>query len=610
MKKKEKEKKPSLIKNSLFCASEILRFNRSFLIYTVIAYFVFDAIYTFESTYYMKWLVEILENRKPFSHIVILVCVFVGLQLLVLFFDQYLFVYWHSMISNRFTQYFNRKIFKKAGNVELSCYEDPEFFDKYTHALDGMPERMIAVTELSANLLSSISSVGIFIAVMISIEPGVALFLAFPMIGNFILGRWLNNLEQKRYKENTKSTRIIDYVMRVMHLEQFAKEVRLTDVFSLMRGKHKRAQEDICSVYDKYAKKSSFIYWLKVMFTFTLIFEGILAYCAYCALVKKTMLLSEMTIMTTLMTSASWSIIGLFDIVNDLHKQSIYIQNARDFLAYEEKIPEDAKGLDVPQSPQCIEFRSVSFSYKGSESNALQNLSVKIPFGEKIALVGHNGAGKSTFIKLLLRLYDPDSGEILLDGINIKKYDLMQYRALFSAAFQDYQIIALSVLDNLTMGQNIENSEEKAEKVLKEVGLWERISAMRGGIYNTLTREFDDTGEMLSGGEKQKLCVARALMQSRPFMIFDEPSAALDPIAEWELFSTIMKKSENHTAILISHRLSSVRASDRICMFEKGCITEEGCHESLMSSHGAYYEMFTMQAKNYLAVNTEKEADE
>lgn len=608
MKNNKKDKKPSLIRNSLYCASEIFRFKKSFMIYTVIAYFVFDAIYTFESTYYMKWLVEILESRKPFSHIVILVCVFVGLQLLVLFFDQYLFVYWHSMISNRFTQYYNRKIFKKAGNVELSCYEDPDFFDKYTHALDGMPERMIKVTERSANLLSSLSSVGIFMAVMVSIEPGIALFLTFPMIGNFMLGRWLNNLEQKRYKENTKSTRIIDYVMRVMHLEQYAKEIRLTDVFSLMMGKYKRAERDICSVYDKYAVKSSVIYWLKVMFTFTLIFEGILAYCAYCALVKRTMLLSEMTIMTTLMTSAAWSIIGLFDIVNDLHKESIYIQNARDFLAYEEKIPEDSKGLDIPLHPKCIEFRSVSFSYKGCDKNALNNLSVKIPFGEKIALVGYNGAGKSTFIKLLLRLYDPDSGEILLDGINIKCYDLAQYRALFSAAFQDYQVIALSVLDNLTMGKKIKNDEETAERILKEVGLWERISTMQHGIHNSLTREFDDTGEMLSGGEKQKLCVARTLMQNRPFMIFDEPSAALDPIAEWELFSTIMEKSANHTAILISHRLSSVRTSSRICMFENGCITEEGTHESLMAEGGAYSEMFTMQAENYLAKKAGKEA--
>ena len=436
---------------------------------------------------------------------------------------------------------------------------------------------------------------------MFSIEPGVALFLVFPMIGNFVLGSRLNKIEQQRYKENTKSNRIIDYVKRVLHLQQYAKEIRITDIYPLMSRKHRSAVDDICKVYDKYTMKASVVYWFKVMFTFTLIFEGILGYCAYCALVKKSIELSELTIMTTLMTSASWSIIGLFSTVNELHNQSIYIQNARDFLAYEEKIAEDGEGIPVPKSPSVIEFRNVSFSYKGCDKNAVHDLSLKNPYGKKIALVGHNGAGKSTLIKLLLRLYDVDEGEILLDGINIKEYKLSEYRALFSAAFQDYQVIAMSVLDNLTMGKNIPNAEEKANKLIREVGLEARVNAMPRGIHNNLTREFDDEGAVLSGGESQKLAVARALMQNGEYMIFDEPSAALDPIAEFELFKTIIEKSEGKAVVLISHRLSSVRNADVIYMLSGGAVIEEGTHSSLMESDGKYAEMFRMQAKNYLA---------
>lgn len=596
-----KETKTPTLRNCLYCASELYRFRKTFLIYTFISYFVFEAIYVFESTYYIKWLVEILEEHKPFASIVLLVSVFVGVRLLALFMDQYLFVYWHSIISNRFSQYFNKIIFKKAGNVELACYEDPEFFDKYTHALDGTPERMISVTEQFAGLLSSVCSVIVFMFVMLSIDAGVALFLVFPMIGNFALGGYLNKIEQKRYKENTKNTRIIDYVIRVLHLGQFAKEIRITDIFTLMRKKHGDAVDGICKVYDKYAPRASVVYWLKVMFTFTLIFEGILAYCAYCALVKKSMELSELTIMTTLMTSATWSLITMFDIVNDLRNKCIYIQNARDFLAYEENIPEDGEGLPVPEFPREIELKNVSFSYAGAESASINDLSMKIRYGEKIALVGHNGAGKSTLIKLLLRLYDPTAGEILLDGVNIKNYSVRSYRAMFSAAFQDYQVIAVSVLDNLTMGRDIPDAKEKAEKLISDVGLERRVSQMKDGIYNTLTREFDDDGAVLSGGETQKLAVARALMQEGRFMIFDEPSAALDPIAEFELFGTIMEKAKDSGVILISHRLSSVKSADRIYMLSGGRIIEEGSHGELMERNGEYAKMFRLQAKNYLA---------
>ncbi len=605
MKREKKEKEITtmqVIKNCFFAASELFRFNKAFLFYNFIAQFVFEAIYVFESTYYIKWIVDALQYHKPFSTIVTIVCVYVGIQLFVLFADRYLFVYWHSIISNRFAQYFDKLIFKKAGNVELSCYEDPQFFDKYTHALDGTPERLISVTEMFAGLISAPCAVVVFMCVMFSIEPGVALFLVFPMIGNFVLGSWLNKIEQKRYKEITKSNRIIDYVKRVLHLQQFAKEIRITDIYPLMNRKHRNAVDDICAVYDKYTLKTSVVYWFKVMFTFTLIFEGILGYCAYCALVKKSIELSELTIMTTLMTSASWSIIGIFSLVNELHNQSIYIQNARDFLAYEEKIPEDGEGIPVPDNPAEIEFRNVSFSYKGCDKNAVHNLSLKIPYGKKIALVGHNGAGKSTLIKLLLRLYDVDEGEILLDGINIKEYKLSEYRNLFSAAFQDYQVIAMSVLDNLMMGKDIPAAEVRATNLIREVGLEARVNAMPNGIHNNLTREFDDEGAVLSGGESQKLAVARALMQNGEFMIFDEPSAALDPIAEFELFKTIIEKSEGKAVVLISHRLSSVKNADVIYMLSGGTVVEAGTHGELMEQDGSYAEMFRMQAKNYLAV--------
>ena len=252
-----------------------------------------------------------------------------------------------------------------------------------------------------------------------------------------------------------------------------------------------------------------------------------------------------------------------------------------------------------------MEFRNVCFSYKDEET--IKDLSFKISKDEAIALVGHNGAGKTTIIKLLLRLYDPTSGEILLNGTDIREYELRAYRELFATTFQDFKIFGMTVRENVMMGRHVENEEEVVKSSLRKTGILDKIETLPKGIDTMMTKEFDEDGAVLSGGQHQKLATARTFAKPSPVKIFDEPSSALDPIAEYELFKNIMKEGKDHTMLFISHRLSSVKNCDRVLLLEGGRLIEEGTHRELIALKGSYYEMYKRQAMNYLAIENEEE---
>lgn len=245
-----------------------------------------------------------------------------------------------------------------------------------------------------------------------------------------------------------------------------------------------------------------------------------------------------------------------------------------------------------------IEFRNVSFRYPGSEKYALQNFSFRFKKGERLAVVGMNGSGKTTFIKLLCRLYDPDEGEILLNGINIKKYDYEEYKTIFSVVFQDFKIFAFSIAENVAASSSYDM--DKVDSCLIKAGFGERLNELPEGSRTFLYHHFDKNGIEISGGEAQKIALARALYKDAPFIILDEPTAALDPIAEFDVYSRFNEIIEDKTAVYISHRLSSCRFCNDIAVFDKGRLVQRGCHEELVADkEGKYYELWQAQAQYY-----------
>ena len=245
-----------------------------------------------------------------------------------------------------------------------------------------------------------------------------------------------------------------------------------------------------------------------------------------------------------------------------------------------------------------VEFKDVSFKYPGSETYTLRHVNMKFKVGEKLAVIGMNGSGKTTFIKLMCRLYDPTEGEILLNGVNIKKYDYDEYLAVFSVVFQDFKLFSFSLGENVASGADYD--VDKVMAALHQSGFGERLATMPEGIKTTLYKDFDENGVEVSGGEAQKIALARALYKDSPFIILDEPTAALDPIAEYEIYSKFNEIVGDKTAIYISHRLSSCRFCDKIAVFDNGQIVQRGSHDELVADEsGKYYELWHAQAQYY-----------
>ncbi len=512
----------------------------------------------------------------------------------------------YPLKTNRLFGGIYRKLYEKAKNVELRCYEDPDFYNRYTMAMDGAEEKVTAVIRaLFGSVIGSFAAVYVFY-LMYEIDHYAVIFIISPFLGNFLFGNYMNKFNFKKYQEQAPNEKVLNYVSRMMYLPDGAKEIRLSNIFNLMRKQYKEATDKNVKIAVKYSFKTASLNFLRITFTFTVIFEGVLIYAIYRNRVSGTISLADLTIMTSLMVAMTFLFINVFENIMEIMKNGMFINNLRDFLEYEETIPEDQDG-DIPSKKfECLEFRNVSFAYKEGK-NTINNLSFSVKEGENVALVGHNGAGKTTIIKLLLRLYDPTEGEILYNGKNIKEYNLRAYREIFAATFQDFQIIGMSVKDNVLMGRHFPDDDQAVINALVKAGVYDKIKTLENGINTVMTKEFNDDGAVLSGGEHQKIAVARTFVKDSPMKIFDEPSSALDPIAEYELFKNIIKEGTNHTMLFISHRLSSVKNCDKVFMLEKGTLIEEGTHNELIKADKSYAEMYKKQAKNYLALENEEE---
>ncbi|MBQ1967125.1 MAG: ATP-binding cassette domain-containing protein, partial [Clostridia bacterium] len=295
------------------------------------------------------------------------------------------------------------------------------------------------------------------------------------------------------------------------------------------------------------------------------------------------------------------SVANNFDMITQM---AFYFQNLRDFFDYEPKVINGSEQCDEFQS---LEFKNVCFRYPSAEKDTLHNVSFKINKGETVAIVGVNGAGKSTIVKLLLRFYDVTDGEILLNGKNIKEYDLASLRRSYGAVFQDYRNFAVSVFENIMCHECSDEEKKIAEKALMQSGIWDKISALPKGGDTVITKEFEKDGIGLSGGENQKVSVARLFAKDFQFAVLDEPSSALDPIAEYRMYENLIEVTKDKTVMYISHRLSSAVLSDKIIVISGGKVIETGSHKELLSMGGEYSRMFTLQASSY---NKESEVED
>lgn len=601
MAEKKFKSRINAVQNNFFALKLVWKMCPRIVIHMAFSKALYYFSWLFYSAFFMRYVINALQSGETFQAIMIFIGITVAVFASMAFYNSYILGSVKPVTDAEINKKLYQKLFKKSRNVELECFENSDFYDKYTLAMKNADTRIIeTVDQLFGLLFGFVASICAFFF-MFQVDSLSVSFILLPIIGNFYFRILNSRVDYQRNKEMAPHNRRIDYINRIMYLKDYAKEIRLTKIFNLLKRQYTEAITGVADVTKKFVLKSAFLHWFYVMFTFTFIFEGLLIYGAYRTLVSNTMTLSQLAVLTSMMVSTTWILIGFTDSVTASFKNGLFVDYLRTFLEYKEKIPEDYDGADPGTTINSIEFRSVGFAYK--DIPVLKNLNMKFEGGKTYALVGHNGAGKSTIIKLLLRFYDPTEGEILLNGRNIKEFNLQKYRALFATAFQDNRMFSMSVADNVTLGEDIkaEDSEQIVTEALKLSGVYDKVMSLPQGINTTLTREFDDNGAVLSGGEFQKIVVSRAFARRCPIKVFDEPSSALDPIAEYQLFDNILKACRKNTLLFISHRLSSVQNADHVFLLEQGEVREEGTHRELMDRKGLYADMYQKQAENYLA---------
>ena len=605
MEKKEKLSFKETVGNAWYALALGTSISKSIVIHSFFLWLAGYCEWVFFDGIFMRKIVEGLDKGIGFRPIFMFILISGAVFCTCSIYSNYVENIVYPLETNRLFGGIYRKMYEKARNVELRCYEDSDFYNRYTMAMDGAEEKVTAIIRgILGTVIGSVSAVIVF-WFMYEIDHFAILFILSPLVGNFVFGNLKNKIEFKRYQEQAPNEKVLNYVSRMMYLPDGAKEIRLSKVFSLMKKQYKDATDRNVEIAKKYAFSSAHMDFWRITFTFTVIFEGVLLYAIYRKQVTGSITLAQLTIMTSLMVAMTWILIRVFENILEVMKNAVFINNLRNFLSYEEKIPQDQDGIIPEKAFETLEFRDVSFSYQ--DEAAIINLSFVIQKDQTVALVGHNGAGKTTIIKLLLRLYDPTDGQIFYNGHDIREYNLKEYRELFATTFQDFQIFGMTIKENSLMGRHYEKADELVKEALKKAGVYDKVMTLENGIDTMMTKEFDENGAVLSGGETQKIAVARTFVKEAPMKIFDEPSSALDPIAEFELFQNIMKEATGRTMLFISHRLSSVKNCDIVFMLEKGQLIEEGTHQELLKKNRKYAQMYKKQAMNYLALENEEE---
>lgn len=543
--------------------------------------------------YYTKILFDMVGRNEELAKVMRLI-IFMAVYYCIF----WVFHYWYWKIQNKIEQKklqyrMHSVLFEKARSLDLACYDDPEFYNDFVWSINESNERINKQLNDLGKLINRTVASLLVTTVLVSIHPLLAGMIIFFTVIRIFFQMKKAKIEHARAADFNPLDRKTEYINRMFRLADCAKEIRLSNVSDNLLEEYARTIEEKKDVVRKYAKKK---YLLSIMtwITMNLADGAVMIFLLYELLIVGSIALGDFAAGVNAVWQLSWLLRDLMDKLVKSKEHALYVDKLKTFLSYDPKI---IGGGATPETFRTLELKNVCFSYGKEE--ILSDISFKISRGEKIALVGYNGAGKTTLIKLLMRLYDPVKGEILYNGRNIKDYDVVAYRKHIGTVFQDYKIFAASIAENVLADEYTGDMEEAVISALTKSAFDNKLKSLEKGVYTELTREFYPDGAELSGGEAQKVAIARVFARPYDLLIMDEPSSALDPISEYELNKSILESAEDKTVVFISHRLSTTRNADKIYMFEKGRLTEQGSHEELMKRNGNYAYMFKLQAEKY-----------
>lgn len=592
----EEHERVPVVKNLVWAARLLFKADKWFLISGIISEIATDVFRDFiQSVLFLKVLLSVITGSGSFSYYVKCLLLF----LLIGVVTEAVSV-WGDYKTNvgqkNVFKALNNMIFEKASSVDVSCYEDPAFYDKYQRATDILIRGYFVMFSWNLSIvLGSLMSFITVISIIAAIDPAYFIFLA-PVMLVFVVEIFKSKVVFRRDVKMTNNNRVKSYIQRTVFLKDFSKDMRTSNIFSVIMEKFDKAINGNVKILKEYGFKLFLFTMLSSLLGEIFPMVGTYAYAGYQFVATNELDVSGFSVVLSSIRSVSTATQGIARSFADLTQVAFYFQNLRDFFEYESQVKDG--NLEAGEL-ESLELVNVSFRYPSAKAYSLKNVNLKINKGQTVAIVGINGAGKSTLVKLLLRFYDVTEGEILYNGINIKEYTQDSLRKRFATVFQDYKTFAISVNENVLCRECSEQDEKTAQYALEQSGVWDKISTLEDKGNTLLTREFDDNGVGLSGGEAQKTAVARIFAREFDVAILDEPSSALDPIAEYRMYENLISATKNKTVIYISHRLSSAVLSQNIFVLENGTVVESGSHAQLMAAGGKYREMFTLQASAY-----------
>lgn len=552
------------------------------------------------SVYLPQIVVNALEGGHSLWYVIALMAVIHAVTYAVYISHDILWDYVEPVGGERVKLALKRQLYEKAESTDYECIDDPKFYDKYKWAMDNYADKAGEAITMLNELVRGIVAIAALASIIATVSPWVVLVVALYGVVRICFHLRYNKLDLERDEKTVKHNRRLDYIHRIFYMKDYASDIRSTHLSDKSRDYYDRYAGDKVGVMSAIQKRYIALEMLQRVFNvaaqFTTMFLIVLSF--YRGEIENAAMLITLFMAANTLDIDLWDIL---DVIKGFDKVANYGTRVREFFDLPSKI-EGSEAIPVnaekaPEGAFTLELRDVSFRYTDSGPWVLRHLNLTVNAGERLAVVGENGAGKSTFVKLLLRLYDVTEGEILIDGVDVRKYDVHKLREKMGVAFQNTNVYAMTFAENLTLSHSADEAE--LSRIVDGLMLRGVLDKNGASFDSELTREFDENGVVLSGGEAQKVAIARLYTYRFGLMLLDEPSSALDPIAEYEMNHMIVNSTRGATTLLIAHRLSSVRDMDRIAVIDGGHVAESGTHDELIERGGIYAGMFKKQAEGY-----------
>jgi ATP-binding cassette subfamily B protein len=505
--------------------------------------------------------------------------------------------YSDSLLANRYTQYVSVRVMEQAARLDLTTYENPLFYDRLERARVQATDRLAMIQQMG-RLIQQIITTLVFSAALAWASPWLVLLLAVGVLPSFVGETHYAFLGYAKNFRQTPAKRQMDYLRQVAGSREGAKEVKLFGLSTFFTDRFKTLANQIYRE-DVALSRSKLIVGGLLGVLGTLGYYGAYVYVIWRTL-KGAYDIGQFTFLTAAIQQASSNLQQVFSTASGIADQALFLTDLIAFFDMQPTVQSKPGALPVPTKIRVgFEFQNVSFAYPGTNRAVLKNFSLTLSPGERIALIGENGEGKTTVVKLITRLYDPTEGQILLDGVDLREYSIEDLHRQIGVIFQDFMRFEMTARENIAVGRVDQGHQQEDIVLAAQKSLADTVvTKLAGGYDQMLGRRFEG-GVELSGGEWQKMALARAYLRDAQLLILDEPTAALDARSELEVFERFAELTTGKMALLISHRFSTVRMADRIVVLSRGRLLEEGTHQELMARHGLYASMFEMQAASY-----------